>query len=178
MAAGRLEIISEVENNDDYLQIQKMPTIITKKTLKIYQNNTTEVKPKVGEVIRWSTGGMPQKKSSFKHLKVTQETHSSCSDSEQHDMKAIIREILNDPEMRDEKDLEDKIKKSIIKSYMMIFTHENSQHLLLNIDLIDIAFNCMMNCKSINIETQRNVSKLIALQLKFPQVQKKILKKH
>ena len=58
---------------------------------------------------------------------------------------------------------------------MMIFTNENSQHLLLNVDLIDIAFNCMSNCSEISLATQRNVSKLISLQLKFPEVQKKIL---
>lgn len=60
-------------------------------------------------------------------------------------------------------DIDDMIKKIIIKSYMMIFTHENSQHLLLNIDLIVIAFNCMENCKQLNVETQRNVSKLLSL---------------
>ena len=71
--------------------------------------------------------------------------------------------------------MDQKIKGSIIKSFMMIFTNESSQHLLLNIDLIDIAFNCMQNCNEISLATQRNVSKLISLQLKFPEVQKKIL---
>ena len=86
----------------------------------------------------------------------------------------MIEEIINN-KSQDEDELDQKIKGSIIKSFMMIFTNEKSQHLLLNVDLIDIAFNCMQNCNEISLVTQRNVSKLISLQLKFPEVQKKIL---
>lgn len=35
------------------------------------------------------------------------------------------------------------LRDSLIKSFMVIFTNEKSQHLLLNRDLIDIALNCL-----------------------------------
>jgi hypothetical protein len=35
---------------------------------------------------------------------------------------------------------------------MLVFTNEKSQHLLLNNDIIDIAFNCLEFCESISIE--------------------------
>jgi len=50
----------------------------------------------------------------------------------------------------------------------MIFTNEGSQHLLLNRDLIDIAFNCMEFLHEVNEETQLKVAKLIGIVYKFP----------
>jgi len=35
----------------------------------------------------------------------------------------------------------------------MIFTNENSQHLLLNRDLIDVAFTCLEFISEVNEET-------------------------
>jgi hypothetical protein len=38
------------------------------------------------------------------------------------------------------------LRDALIKSFMVIFTNEKSQHLLLNKDIIDIAFNCLEFC--------------------------------
>ena len=46
------------------------------------------------------------------------------------------------------------LRESLIKSFLMIFTNEGSQHLLLNRDLIDIAFNCMEFIDQITEESQ------------------------
>jgi len=45
------------------------------------------------------------------------------------------------------------LREALIKSFLMIFTNEGSQHLLLNRDLIDIAFNCMEFLNEVNEET-------------------------
>ena len=44
------------------------------------------------------------------------------------------------------------LRDALIKSFMLVFTNEKSQHLLLNNDIIDIAFNCLEFCESISIE--------------------------
>jgi hypothetical protein len=44
------------------------------------------------------------------------------------------------------------LRDALIKSFMLVFTNERSQHLLLNNDIIDIAFNCLEFCESISIE--------------------------
>jgi len=44
------------------------------------------------------------------------------------------------------------LRDALIKSFMLVFTNEKSQHLLLNKDIIDIAFNCLEFCESISIE--------------------------
>lgn len=54
---------------------------------------------------------------------------------------------------------------------MLVFTNEKSQHLLLNQDIIDIAFNCLEFCDSISIEAKANLSRLISIIFRFPQVQ-------
>ena len=36
---------------------------------------------------------------------------------------------------------------------MIIFTNEQSQHLLLNYDLIEIAFSCLSKSEDITLET-------------------------
>lgn len=64
---------------------------------------------------------------------------------------------------------------SLVKSFMIIFTNESSQHLLLNMDLIEIAFNCMENCLDITFEAQRQVTRLTSLIIKFPEAQVKLL---
>jgi len=70
-----------------------------------------------------------------------------------------------DPALRD----------ALIKSFMVIFTNEKSQHLLLNKDIIDIAFNCLEFCSEISVEAKRNLARLISIIFKFPQVQERIL---
>lgn len=60
---------------------------------------------------------------------------------------------------------------------MVIFTHDNSQHLLLNKDLIDIAFNCLEFSAEIDEDAQEKLAKLISIIFKFPQVQRFILKR-
>lgn len=63
---------------------------------------------------------------------------------------------------------------SLIKSFMVIFTNDQSQHLLLNRDLIDIAFNCLEFCNECTLEAKRHVSRLISIIFKFPQVQERL----
>lgn len=70
-----------------------------------------------------------------------------------------------DPALRD----------ALIKSFMVIFTNEKSQHLLLNKDIIDIAFDCLEFCAQISIDAKRNLARLISIIFKFPQVQDRIL---
>lgn len=74
-----------------------------------------------------------------------------------------------------EADLDSILRDSLIKSFMVIFTHDHSQHLLLNKDLIDIAFNCLEFCSDISLEAKQKLSKLISIIFKFPQVQEKLL---
>jgi hypothetical protein len=66
--------------------------------------------------------------------------------------------------------MEQALRESIIKSFMVIFTHNHSQHLLLNRDLIDIAFNCLEFAVDIADEAQQKLAKLISIIFKFPQV--------
>ncbi len=44
---------------------------------------------------------------------------------------------------KDEVAVKQILRESLIKAFLVIFTNENSQHLLLNQDLIDLAFNCL-----------------------------------
>ena len=46
------------------------------------------------------------------------------------------------------------LRDSLIKAFMVIFTNDKSQHLLLNKDLIDIAFNCLEFCNDCTIEAK------------------------
>ena len=66
--------------------------------------------------------------------------------------------------------IEQILRESLIKSFLVIFTHDHSQHLLLNKDLIDIAFNCLEFADEIAEEAQFKLSKLISIIYKFPQV--------
>ena len=67
------------------------------------------------------------------------------------------------------------LRDALIKSFMVIFTNEKSQHLLLNQDIIDIAFSCLEYCDSISVDAKRNLARLISIIFKFPQVQERIL---
>ena len=60
------------------------------------------------------------------------------------------------------------LRDSLIKSFMVIFTNDKSQHLLLNKDLIDIAFNCLEFCNDCTIEAKQHVARLISIIFKFP----------
>ena len=64
---------------------------------------------------------------------------------------------------------------SLIKSFMVIFTNDKSQHLLLNKDLIDIAFNCLEFCNDCTLEAKHHVARLISIIFKFPQVQERLM---
>lgn len=59
---------------------------------------------------------------------------------------------------------------------MVIFTNEKSQHLLLNKDIIEIAFSCLENVFMISHEAKHNLARLISIIFKFPQVQDRLLK--
>lgn len=63
------------------------------------------------------------------------------------------------------------LRDAIIKSFMVIFTNEKSQHLLLNKDIIKIAFSCLENVFQISDEAKHNLARLISIIFKFPQVQ-------
>ena len=67
------------------------------------------------------------------------------------------------------------LRDSLIKSFMVIFTNKSSQHLLLNKDLIDIAFNCLEFYDDCLVDAKRHVSRLISIIFKFPQVQSKLM---
>lgn len=73
----------------------------------------------------------------------------------------------------DEKQAE--LRDTIIKSFLVIFTHEESQHLLLNKDIIEIAFSCLENVFQISNEAKENLARLISIIFKFPQVQERLL---
>ena len=51
---------------------------------------------------------------------------------------------------------------------MGIFTNEKSQHLLLNDDLVAIAFNCLSYSSDCTLEAKQHVARLISIIFKFP----------
>ena len=57
---------------------------------------------------------------------------------------------------------------------MVIFTNEKSQHLLLNKDIVDIAFSCLENVFLISKDAKFNLARLMSIILKFPQVQERL----
>jgi hypothetical protein len=63
------------------------------------------------------------------------------------------------------------IKDALIKSFLLIFASEKSQHLLLNNDVLDTAFICLDKCNHLSTEIQINLAKLLSIVLKFPQVE-------
>ena len=65
-------------------------------------------------------------------------------------------------------DNQSELRDALIKSFMVIFTNERSQHLLLNKDIIDIAFDCLENCNLISAEAKRNLARLMSIIFKFP----------
>lgn len=91
-------------------------------------------------------------------------------ESESYETIAVDQLDPNDNEV-----VEIYLRDSLIKSFMVIFTNDKSQHLLLNKDLIDIAFTCLEYCKDCTLEAKRHVSRLISIIFKFPQVQERLL---
>jgi hypothetical protein len=88
------------------------------------------------------------------------------SDSE--DTEEIEKVIMDDISPDDAELIDSHLRDSLIKAFMVIFTNEKSQHLLLNKDLIDIAFNCLEFCKETTLEAKRHVARLISIIFKFP----------
>ena len=82
---------------------------------------------------------------------------------------------MDDIHPEDSDKIDAHLRDSLIKAFMVIFTNEKSQHLLLNKDLIDIAFNCLEYCKDCTLEAKRHVSRLISIIFKFPQVQSRLM---
>ena len=72
-------------------------------------------------------------------------------------------------------DNQSELRDALIKSFMVIFTNEKSQHLLLNKDIIEIAFSCLENVFQISTEAKQNLARLISIIFKFPQVQERLL---
>mmetsp|Transcript_15418 Transcript_15418/g.23713 ORF Transcript_15418/g.23713 Transcript_15418/m.23713 type:complete len:144 (+) Transcript_15418:2249-2680(+) len=99
-------------------------------------------------------------------LKMSQRKEANSESSQSLGTVGTVEDPLN---------LELYLRDSLIKAFMIIFTNEKSQHLLLNIDLIDIAFNCMCSSQDITLEAQRNVARLISMIFKFPKVQRKVM---
>jgi hypothetical protein len=75
---------------------------------------------------------------------------------------------VNDIDPNDADAVDQHLRDSLIKAFMVIFTNDKSQHLLLNKDLIDIAFNCLEFCNDCSVEAKRHVARLISIIFKFP----------
>jgi hypothetical protein len=75
---------------------------------------------------------------------------------------------VNDIDPNDSEAVDQHLRDSLIKAFMVIFTNDKSQHLLLNKDLIDIAFNCLEFCSDCSLEAKRHVARLISIIFKFP----------
>lgn len=82
---------------------------------------------------------------------------------------------IEDIDPNDYELIDNQVRDSLIKAFMVIFTNEHSQHLLLNKDLIDIALNCLENASQCTLEAKLHVARLISIIFKFPQVQESIL---
>lgn len=67
------------------------------------------------------------------------------------------------------------LRDSLIKAFVLIFTNQNSQHMLMHSDLIDIAFNCLQRCKNITLEALKNLATLISQILCIPKVHRRLL---
>ena len=85
-----------------------------------------------------------------------------------------IVSIVNDFKTEDIDQKQAELRDTIIKSFMVIFTNEKSQHLLLNKDIIDIAFSCLENVYLVSQEAKHNLSRLLSIIFKFPQVQDRL----
>ena len=82
--------------------------------------------------------------------------------------KSHVEIDIEDIDADDEEKLETQLRDSLIKAFMVIFTNKDSQHLLLNKDLIDIAFNCLEYSNDCTLEAKIHVSRLISIIFKFP----------
>lgn len=102
---------------------------------------------------------------STRNLSVMQMKAMIEKEENSEDFETIGVELIdpNDNEL-----VEMHLRDSLIKSFMVIFTNEKSQHLLLNRDLIDIAFNCLEFCQDCTLEAKKHVARLISIIFKFP----------
>jgi hypothetical protein len=89
-------------------------------------------------------------------------------ESDSVDTEEIENIDIDEIDPNDHELVDQHLRDSLIKSFMVIFTNEQSQHLLLNKDLIDIAFNCLEYCMECTLEAKRHVAKLISIIFKFP----------
>ena len=87
---------------------------------------------------------------------------------DEEDTEEIEKVSMQDIGPYDHDLIDSHLRDSLIKAFMVIFTNEKSQHLLLNKDLIDIAFNCLEFCNECTLEAKRHVSRLISIIFKFP----------
>ena len=97
-------------------------------------------------------------------------THNDSFDTEKNEEVDV-----HDIDPKDLDAVDQHLRDSLIKAFMVIFTNEKSQHLLLNKDLIDIAFNCLEFCSDCTVAAKRHVARLISIIFKFPQVQERLL---
>ena len=67
---------------------------------------------------------------------------------------------------------------SFIKTFMLIFTNENNNYLLLNNDLIEITLNCLENGQQIKIEAQLKSATVASRLLKFSNIQKRFFNRN
>ena len=67
--------------------------------------------------------------------------------------------------------VETHMRDTLIKSFMVIFSNEESKHLLMNKDLIEIAFSCLESSHECTIEAKKHVARLISIIFRFPSVQ-------
>ena len=89
----------------------------------------------------------------------------------QHMIKAL--DTFTDQSNHSNQKIEDEVqlKDILIKAFMVVFTQKRSHHLLLNKDLVQIAFYCLHHTESISFEAKEKLSKLISIIFKFPQLQ-------
>lgn len=106
-------------------------------------------------------------------VKKNKAKRSKKEDNEESDEYETIAVENIDP--KDTELVEIHLRDSLIKSFMVIFTNDQSKHLLMNKDLIDIAFNCLESSHECTLEAKKHVARLISIIFKFPQVQEKLM---
>lgn len=62
------------------------------------------------------------------------------------------------------------LRDSFIKTFMLIFTNEENNYLLLNNDLIEITLNCLEHGHEIKLEAQLKSAKVASRLLKFSKI--------
>lgn len=106
-----------------------------------------------------------------------QANRSDCGSETDFLLKSkTLEDRLNDMNHNtDEARIHEMYQDAIIKSFMLIFANDYCQHLLLNEDLIVLAFNCLEYSTRITLEAQNNVAKLLAKVMKYPAIQARML---